>query len=433
MAAATGHAAGDFPAVTYEQFELSNGLRVILSVDTSAPVVATFVHYHVGAKNERPDRTGFAHFFEHLMFEATDNIPRKGIDEILEDAGAQRNASTTADETYYWIKLPANQLKLALWIESERMLHAKVEQIGVETQRSVVKEEKKVRLDNQPYSSFHEHLHAHLAKGTPYEWLPIGSAQFIDQATLEEFRDFYKTYYIPNNAVLSVVGDIDIAETRTLVTEYFSGIPRGREIVRPNFSIPLGTAEQVYTINEEKTPLPGRIYGYRTVGRGHPDAYALSLLSQILAAGNSSRMRRSLVDDKRIALETVAFASEQEKAGFFKMIVIGNPTATMQQLGAAMDAEILRIQQEGVTAREFQKALNQFRTAYASRFNDVLGKAQSLATYAAIYGDPNLINSEIERTMRLKPEDLQRVARHYLVPANRVVLNYTVGGEGGAE
>ncbi len=433
MAAANSYAAGEFPTVTYEKYELPNGLKVILSVDKSAPVVATFVHYHVGSKNERPDRTGFAHFFEHLMFEATENIPRKKMDEMLQDAGARRNAFTSADQTGYWINLPANQLKLALWIESERMLHAKVEQIGVETQRNVVKEEKKARLDNQPYSSFNEHVHAHLAKGTPYEWLPIGSAQYIDQAKIEEFRDFYKTFYIPNNAVLVVVGDIDIAQTKKMISDYFAEIPRGKEIVRPNFSIPLGNAEQVYDVNEEKTPLPGLVYGYRTVGRGNPDAYALNLLSGILAVGNSSRMHRRLVDEKRIALETVAFLREQEMAGLFNMIAIGNPAASMDQLGAAMDAEIADIQQNGVSDREFQKALNQFKTQYAARFGDVLEKAQNLGIYEAIEGDPNLINTEIDHYMKLTPADLQRVARKYLVPSNRVVLKYNMPGKGGGE
>src|SRR4051812_47910713 len=175
--------AGDLPKVSYEKFELPNGLRVVLSVDKTAPVVATYVHYHVGSKNEREDRTGFAHFFEHLMFEGTDNIPRHSIDKIIQAAGGRLNAHTSFDETGYEIMLPSNELKLALWLESERMLHARVEEIGVETQRGVVKEEKKSSLDNRPYGSILENLAKYTATGTPYEWVPIGSAQYIDKAT----------------------------------------------------------------------------------------------------------------------------------------------------------------------------------------------------------------------------------------------------------
>ena len=219
----------------FERFTLGNGLRVILSVDTSAPVVATFVHYHVGSKNERADRTGFAHFFEHLMFEGSKNIPRHSIDKLVQSAGGMLNAFTSFDETGYQIQVPKNELKLALWIESERMLHAQVDEIGVETQRGVVKEERKSRFDNQPYGSLIENLSMYAAEGTPYAWTPIGSAQYIDEATIDEFRQFYKDYYVPNNAVLSIVGDIDIAETRKLVEAYFGSIPRGKEVTHPDF------------------------------------------------------------------------------------------------------------------------------------------------------------------------------------------------------
>lgn len=431
IASSTSFAAGEFPTVSFEKYELPNGLKVILSVDKTAPVVATFVHYNVGSKNERPDRTGFAHFFEHLMFEATENIPRKKLDEILHTAGARVNASTTADQTYYWLNLPSNQLKLALWIESERMLHAKIEQIGVETQRGVVKEEKRQRLDNQPYSSFHEYLHANLAAGTPYEWLPIGSVQYIDQATIQEFQEFYKTFYIPNNAVLVVVGDIDIAQTKQMIKEYFSDIPKGKDIVRPKVNLELGKAEKVIEVREDKTPLPGLVYGYRTVGRGHPDSYALNLLSQILAVGNSSRMYRHLVDEKQVAVQAAAFLSVQEQAGFFKMLAIANPAIPMDQLGAAMDEEITSIQKNGVTDREFQKVLNQRKTAFASQFSDVLEKAEQLAFYEVMQGDANLINTDIQNYLKVTPQDIQRVAKKYLVPTNRVVLKYLAPARGG--
>lgn len=279
---------GDLPQITYEKFTLDNGLRVILSVDRSAPVVATFVHYHVGSKNERPDRTGFAHFFEHLMFEGTENIARHTVDKLVQSAGGSLNAFTTFDETGYQIQVPSNELKLALWIESERMMHARVEEIGVETQRNVVKEERKSRLDNQPYGSIMENMARYAGANTPYEWTPIGSAQYIDQATIDEFRDFYKKYYVPNNAVLAIVGDIDIAETKKLVQAYFGEIPKGADIVQPEFKLNLGKEEIVKDVVEPQTPLPALMYVYRTAEQGNPDMYALEYLSTILANGNSS-------------------------------------------------------------------------------------------------------------------------------------------------
>src|SRR6187399_869399 len=200
--------------IQFIEYDLPNGLHVILHENHAAPVVATYVLYHVGSKNERADRTGFAHFFEHLMFEGSENIPRGKIDKFISGAGGNLNASTSFDQTDYFFNLPANQLELALWIESERMMHAKIDETGVETQRKVVKEEKRRGVDNQPYGTLFENLAALVFKGTSYAWTPIGSAQYIDQATIEEFRDFYKTYYLPNNATLSIAGDIDVAKTK---------------------------------------------------------------------------------------------------------------------------------------------------------------------------------------------------------------------------
>lgn len=425
------YAAGDLPTISYEKFTLPNGLTVILSVDKTAPVVATFVHYHVGSKNERPDRTGFAHFFEHLMFEGTENIQRHTLDKLVQTAGGWLNAFTSFDETGYQIKLPSNQLKLALWIESERMLHARVEEIGVETQRGVVKEERKGRYDNTPYGSLIENLAKYVGSGTPYAWTPIGSAQYIDQAKLDEFRAFYKQFYVPNNAVLSVVGDIDPANTRRLIEQYFGDIPRGAEIVRPQFSMQLGTAEQSVEIREEKTPLPALIYGYRSVGKSHPDSYALEMLATILATGNSSRMYRQMVDEKRLAVAAQAFPITLENGGIIGLFTVSHPTVTMDQLAREFDDIIADVQTEGVTEEEFQKARNQLETQYAQSFTDVMQKAQALASYETFFNDPGLINTEIERTMAVTRADIQRVAKTYLVPTNRVVLKYLPPNQGG--
>ncbi|MDB5033707.1 MAG: processing peptidase [Chlorobi bacterium] len=421
----------DLPQVNFTKFELPNGLRVVLSVDKSAPVVASFVHYHVGSKNERADRTGFAHFFEHLMFEGTENIPRHSLDKIVQSAGGNLNAFTSFDETGYQINLPSNQLKLALWIESERMLHARVEEVGVETQRGVVKEERKNRYDNTPYGSLFENLAVHTGAGTPYGWTPIGSAQYIDQAKIDEFRDFYKTYYVPNNAVLAIVGDIDIEKTKQLITDYFGGIPRGREIERPNFSVPMGTAEKTVDIHEESTPLPALLFAYRTPKRGDKDAYAIELLATIMATGNSSRLYRDMVDQKQLALNVQAIPLDLENGGLLGLFAVSHPTVTMGQLAEGFGREIEDVQNNGVTEEEFQKARNQIETQYARRFDNALDKAMALASYETYFGDPALINTEINRYMSITREDIQRVARTYLNPQNRVVLKYFPPTQGG--
>jgi predicted Zn-dependent peptidase len=421
----------DMPVVNFTQFELPNGLRVVISVDKSAPVVATFVHYHVGSKNERPDRTGFAHFFEHLMFEGTENIARHSIDKIVQSAGGRLNAFTTFDETGYQIQLPSNQLKLALWLESERMLHARVEEIGVETQRGVVKEERKNRYDNTPYGSILENLAKYSAEGTPYAWTPIGSAQYIDQAKLDEFREFYKTYYVPNNAVLAIVGDLDVEKTKQLVTEYFGDIPRGKDIVRPQFEMKMGTGEKVVDVREDNTPLPALLYAYRTPKRGDKDAYAIEVLATILATGNSSRLYQNMVDQKQLAVAVQAFPFDLENGGLLGLFAVAHPTVTMDQLGGEFSKEIEDVQKNGVTQEEFTKALNQTETQFARRFDDALDKAMALASYETYFNDPNLINTEIERYTSLTRDDIQRVAQKYLTPDNRVVLKYYPASRGG--
>lgn len=417
----------DMPTVSFETFTLANGLRVVLSVDRSAPVVATFVHYHVGSKNERDDRTGFAHFFEHLMFEGTKNIPRHEIDKLIQSAGGRLNAFTSFDETAYHLQLPKNELKLALWIEAERMRHAVINEIGVETQRSVVKEERKTRYENEPYGSLMEYLVSTAARGTPYAWPPIGAVQYIDQATIEEFRDFYKQFYVPNNAVLAVVGDLDVAETKELIEYYYGDIPRGADIVRPDFTLPINGGERRVDIAEPNTPLPGVMHIYNAPERGTPDSYALDYLTLILSRGESSRLYSRLVDDRQIALHAHSFSIALESGGFFAMMAMGRtPANTLDELEAEMTAIIEEIRANGVTEREFQKARNQVETEYAGSFTSVMKKAQALATAMTYENDPDFVNAEYEASMSVTQEQIRDVARRYLVTENRSVLLYSV-------
>jgi zinc protease len=412
--------------IKYEEYDLANGLHVILHENHAAPVIATYVLYHVGSKNERPDRTGFAHFFEHLMFEGSENIPRGTIDKYISGAGGNLNASTSFDQTDYYFNVPANQLKLALWIESERMMHAKIDEAGVETQRQVVKEERRRGVDNQPYGSLFEELSGLVFKGTPYQWVPIGSIQYIDQAKIEEFRDFYKTYYLPNNATLSVAGDFKTDEIKKMIEDYFGPIPRGADIKRPEFSWPLNVAGQTKDVVKENTPLPATLHAWRAPVETDPDAYPLELLSNILATGRSSRLYRRLVEKEQAAVDVEAFPYLLEKAGMIGVFARANEGVEMATLDQLISEEVELIKKVGVTEDEFQKARNSKETEFANEFGTMHARAQQLARYHVFFGDANLINTELDRYLAVKREDLQRVAQKYLTPEGRSTLRFPV-------
>jgi len=410
--------------INFVEYDLANGLHVILHENHAAPVIATYVLYHVGSKNERADRTGFAHFFEHLMFEGSDNIPRGKIDKYVSGAGGNLNASTSFDQTDYFFNLPSNQLKLALWIESERMMHAKVDETGVETQRKVVKEEKRMRYDNQPYGSLFEELAQLVFAGTPYAWVPIGSVQYIDQAKIEEFRDFYKTNYLPNNAVLAIAGDFDLEATKKLVEEYFGPIPKGPEITRPKVDLVEPTAPVKHDVVKENTPLNATMHAWHAVPETHPDAYALELLGNILSTGRSSRLYKRLVEKEQAALNVEAFPFLLEKAGMLGVFATGQQGVTLDQLDTLIDEEVEKVKAEGVSEEEYRKALNQQEAEFAGSFGTMHVRAQNLARYHMFYGDTNLINTELDRYFAVKREDLQRVAQTYLKKDSVYVLRY---------
>lgn len=412
--------------LAFTEYDLPNGLHVILHENHASPVVATYVLYHVGSKNERPDRTGFAHFFEHLMFEGTDNIPRKTIDKFVSGAGGMLNASTSFDRTDYYFNLPSNQLKLSLWIESERMMHNRIDETGVETQRAVVKEERRMRYDNQPYGSLFEKLCGLVFAGTPYAWTPIGSAQYIDQAKIEEFRDFWKLYYVPNNATLAIAGDIDIEATRKLVADYFGPIPKGAAPPRPDVKLPEFTAPKTLVVEERKTPLPASLHAWPGCEQTHADACALDLLANILASGRSSRLYRRLVDKEQVALAAEAFPVLFEKAGVVGVFATGQRGVTLEQLDRLITEEVEKVKADGVTDVEFQKALNQKETEIANSNGSMMNRAKNLANARLFFGDTAEVNKELDRYLVVKREDLQRVAKKYFVPEKARVIHYPV-------
>jgi zinc protease len=410
--------------IEFTEYDMENGLHVILHQDNTTPIVAVSIMYHVGSKNEDPERTGFAHFFEHLMFEGSENIARGQFDKIMESAGATNNASTSHDRTNYYEILPSNQLELGLWIESERLLHAIIDTVGVETQRKVVKEERKQNYDNRPYGSVIEETFKRAYKVHPYNWMPIGSAQYIDEATIDEFRDFYNTFYVPENATLSIAGDIDINETKVLIENYFADIPKGgRVIPRPNIAEPPLRAEIRDTVYDN-IQLPLVLHAYRIPAVGTDDYYSLDMLTTLLASGQSSRLQKAIVDEKQIALNAGAFPFSLEDSGLFIAYGITNRGISGDDLEASMQEELDRVKNEKISEKEFQKLQNQIENDFVSGNSTVAGVAGSLARYHVLLDDASLINSEIDRYMKVTIDDIQNVAKKYLGDDNRVVLYY---------
>ncbi len=410
--------------IKFSEYTMPNGLHVILQEDHSTPIVAVSVMYHVGSKNEDPQRTGFAHFFEHLLFEGSDNIKRGEYMKFIQSAGGQLNANTTQDRTFYFEILPSNQLELALWMESERMAHAKIDDIGVETQRKVVKEEKKQSYDNRPYGQLINVIYENAYTKYPYRWSPIGKEQYIDQATLQEFMNFYKTFYVPNNAVLVISGDIDVANSKTLITKYFGEIPKGTApIPRPTEVEPAQTKEKRVNFYDN-VQLPAVILAYHTPKQGTEDYYAVQLLAQLLSQGKSSRFEKEIVDKQQKAVQAGAFDLGNEEPGLAIMLGIANMGVKPEELESAMITEIDKVKANGITEEEYKKLQNQAESDFVSQNQKDIGVATNLATYYTFQGNANLINTELDRYKKVTREDIKRVANKYLTKENRLVVYY---------
>lgn len=410
--------------IKYEKFTLPNGLKVILHEDHAAPVVAVTALYHVGSKNEDTARTGFAHFFEHLLFEGSENIKRGEFDKYVTNAGGALNANTSQDRTFYFELLPSNQVELGLWLESERMMHAKIEQVGVNTQREVVKEEKRQRMDNRPYGSFLPEMLKRAFKVHPYKWAPIGSMEHLNAAKLEEFIQFYKTYYVPNNCVLSIAGDFDKVELRKKIESYFGPIPAGTiAINRPSIKEP-ALGGEVRDIIYDNVQLQGVFQAYRAPKQGGDEYYAFNILSNILSGGESSRMTKTLVDQKQLAAYAGSAPFFNEDEGLFITLALANSGVKAELLEQNIDSVVNTLKQGLVGEREFQKVKNQITTELVSSKGSMSGIAESLANYEVYFGDANLINTELVKYNKVTREDVLKVAKKYLNKDNRVVLYY---------
>ena len=414
-------------SLIFEEYDLSNGLHVILHRDNSAPVVTIGVMYHVGAKDEDPTRTGFAHFFEHLLFEGTQHIARGKWFDIVSANGGHNNAFTTQDKTYYYEVFPSNNLQLGLWMESERMLHPVINEIGVRTQNSVVKEEKNQRIDNAPYGRimYRSAINPYLFKKHPYSGTVIGKVEHLDAASLEEFIAFKKKFYNPNNAVLVVAGDFDTVSTKEWIEQYFATIPNTGDAIQRNKTeeAPITKTIEV-TEYDPNIQIPLKLYAYRTPAMTDKDSFTIDLLSNILTDGKSARLYKKMIDEHQTALQVLAFSDAQEDYGVYIMGALPMDGVSLETLAQEMDEEITRLQTELISEREYEKLQNQIEANFVAQNSHMEGIALSLADNYTFYKDTNLINKAIDHYRTITREDIREAARKYLDKNQRLDLNY---------
>ncbi|MEJ7767941.1 MAG: pitrilysin family protein [Chitinophagaceae bacterium] len=410
--------------VDFTEYDLENGLHVILHTDKSAPVVAVTVMYHVGSKNEDTARTGFAHFFEHLLFEGSDNIKRGEFMKFVSSNGGENNANTSHDRTFYYEVFPSNQLETGLWLESERMMHPVINDTGVNTQREVIKEEKRLRIDNQPYAQFQAEILKRIYTKHPYRWSTIGSMEHLNAAKLDEFLAFFKRYYAPNNAVLSIAGDIDIEKTKNLVKAYFGEIPKGVEVKQPDIKeAPISTG-MVDTAYDANIQIPAIMLAYRIPGIKEKDEKVMNLVSEVLSGGASSRLRKKMVDEKKNALQVGALNLSGEDYSTYVIYGLPNADKTLEELMKDMDEEIVKLQTSLISNKELQKLRNTYESQYADVNLSSLRVAEELAAGYTYHRNTGLINTELSEYMSITSEDIRAAAKKYLNNNQRLVLYY---------
>lgn len=418
-------------SIPFSQFSLDNGLRVVLSEDHSAPVVAVAVYYDVGSRNEVKGRSGFAHLFEHMMFQGSENVRKAAHFKYIESNGGVMNAATHSDFTNYYEFLPSNQLALALWLESDRMRSLKITGANLENQKEAVKEEKRLSYDNQAYWPALLKMDEMVFRNWANAHSTIGSMRDLDAATVADARRFFATYYAPNNAVLVIAGDIDSREAEALVRKYFSSIPRHKPPPPVNVSESFEVVSRTAVMDDRHAQMPALSMAWKIAARRSPDFYALALLKAILCDGQSGRLYQKLVKERAVSLEVQGTLEPRRGPGQIAVFTIHKPDIRSEDVRAIVEAEIERIKTEGVTADELIKVKNQYRLdrfqsgseGEYSSLQTALGRALALGEFAMFDGDPSLINSEIDRYLTVTPEQVREVARRYFVQANTAVLS----------
>ena len=417
-------------SIDFELYKLDNGLDVILHQENSSPVVTVSVMYHVGAKDEVKGRTGFAHFFEHLLFEGTKNIEGGQWFKIVEANGGSNNAYTSDDQTYYYEVFPSNKLELSLWMESERMLHPIIRQEDrITLQEGVVKEEKNFRLRNAPYGALLYAVRSNLYKKHPYGRLTIGLDKDLAAANIDDFKKFNARYHKPNNATLVVAGDIDIDQTKEMVEKYFADIPSSDDVVR-NLPKEDPIEETIRsTWYDPNIQVPALLVGYITPKMNTREARVLSLLSTYLSDGKSSVLYKRMVDDNKTALAVQTVNLAQEDYGTYLMLALPLGEITLEKLLSEIDEEIEKVKNELITDRDLEKLQNSLETQFVNRNASVEGIANSLSDYYTFYGDTGLINSELDIYRSITKEEIRDVAKKYLNSNQRVIVDYLPGDE----
>ena len=421
------------PKLQYEVLTLPNGLTAVFSEDHSTPIVHLQVTYHVGSKNERPGRTGFAHLFEHLMFKGSQNVGAEDHTSMVASVGGQSNAYTTDDETVYWETVPSQYLPLVTWMEADRMATLKIDRENFENERLVVKEERRMRIDNQPYGRLNEMVYDQVFTTHPYKHATIGSMVDLEAASVADVQDFYRTFYVPENATVTIVGDFDLAQAKSLVELYFGRVPKAahpvpRDIPRE----PPQTAEKRVTL-EAPWPLPAVVVAYRITYDGHPDSYPLHIAAKVLSDGQSSRIYRTLVYERQLAVAAFGTAHLIEDPNVFYAVAIVAPGQKPAAAAEALIAEIERLKTTPVTDRELQRTKNQFARDYILGRESIQDKALQLSHAAVLHHDIRTADGEFDIFQRITTTDVQRVAQTYFTAQNRTVITILPSQSGGAQ
>jgi zinc protease len=411
------------PKLTYERIVLPNGLTVLLHQDRSTPIAHVQLWYHVGSKDEKPGRTGFAHLFEHMMFKGSKNVEPEQHTSIVSSVGGQANAYTTEDATVYWQTVPAQYLPLVLWMEADRMATLRIDERTFQNEREVVKEERRMRIENQPYGRLNEILFAQAFSVHPYKHPVIGSMTDLEAATIEDVRDFYRTYYVPSNCTIVIAGDFDIAQVKELVDRYLARVPgTGKPVERDIPKEPVPTKEKRVTVTEP-WPLPAVVVAHHITYDGHPDAYPLHIAAKVLSDGESSRIYTKLVYETGLALTAFGGANIIEHPNLFYAVAIVNPGQSPAVVEKALIAELDQLTKEPITDRELQRAKNQFARDYILGRESLQDKATHLAHAEVLHSDITTADGEFDIFQGITLADVQRVAKTYFTPERRVVLH----------
>ncbi len=419
------------PKIKYEKYTLSNGLEVILHEDHSTPIVAVNTWYHVGSGDEKLGRTGFAHLFEHIMFMGSQHVPVGVFDKELEAAGGDNNGSTTEDRTNYYETVPSNALALALWLDSDRMgfLLPTMDLPKLDLQRDVVKNERRERVDNVPYGRADEIILAVIyPKSHPYSWPVIGSMADLSAASVDDVKNFFRTYYAPNNATLTIAGDIDPVNTKALVRQYFGSIPRGPVLPSRPHVAPVALPKDTFLVLEDRVQLPRAFYTWPSVKLFDKDDAALDVLAAVLASGKNSRLYKKLVYEMQVAQTVFASQQSSKLAGVFQIDITPKPSQSLAAINKVVQSELQKVMNEQITDRELARVKNSYRASFINRMASVLGKSDMLNSYNYMAGTPDYVQRDAARYENVTKADVQRVAETYLT-RHKAVLTVVPEGK----